>query len=454
MSIHLDIATPPLSHLTPAPDEAILFDDKFLDSPVATHEKCLTLLGSLKVFNEEKLNKLFHRVVKKGDAYIEVVRFLIQNCNVAVDVKDETGKTALMSLCTSKNPQKALISLLVEKGADIYAKDAMDRTLLQRLCRDNQIELVTLLLNQPQEYAKKVIEELAVKFLVGHTNSIEQTVGMNFEVARGGAGAALFSKILESLPNEISKLIADQHKQKLIQAFTNTKDFPTIKKEEIVEKIRRGDLVFLPVGYDTHAIYLVFCNGYMEICNRGEGLADHAKMLEAYQIDSKAFTLDTLKKIIEIEKGKCTAATQYYYRTLPQELSRGQKKPMKNATCLQLEKLSPKEEQKIGNCSYASAKLALRAGTALLCLRKKRRRFILSDGNAAAARQFSKVVSTHVRLTHLEKYYTFHEKNKVPNLFDGEFSNKALAIVNKHLAKHAVISIENYPHVSKKMKLK
>jgi hypothetical protein len=426
-------------------DQEMLGDPQFLDS--ASPEKCLEVLKYLEgkgIDLSEELGPLLDKMMIKGDPYVEVVRFFIEKYIDDVDIiKNEEGETALVATCLSDNPQKALIALFLEKGADIYAKDSKGYPLLQQACAKKDKKVVALLLKKSEEYAIKFIEDFNNKFFAGHINGMAEKKEVKFNGGPNAEGANLFSIALEELPQSISEIIENKNKKKLHEAFTNAKNLTA--NDETVAAVKRGDLVVMPLGFDKHSIYLVFCNGYLSICNRGAGRPDDAKMLEACKIDKSKFSLDILQMLLTVEQSTESIASDYLYKGLKRALA-----ATKDKVCDQLEGklLAPKKEQKIGNCTYTSGKLGLRAATAMLHIEKEGE--VLTLSNLINSKRFSKAVSTHVRFLSFDEYYEFHEQNPDLNLFDPAFSKEILSLADKHSRKNSAIKLRDYPHLFKR----
>ena len=101
-------------------------------------------------------------------------------------------------------------------------------------------------------------------------------------------------------------------------------------------------------GWSGHAIDVLFHNGYLMICNRGDA---STKPIEAYRIDVSLLTTSILREFSWDDVSD-------YLVKLPQTLTK--LKATKDATCEALEALNPMRENQIaGNCGFESIETAL-----------------------------------------------------------------------------------------------
>lgn len=128
---------------------------------------------------------------------------------------------------------------------------------------------------------------------------------------------------------------------------------------EIAKRIRSGKLTIMNCGWEGHVIDLVFRDGYLVICNRGQG-AGIKGTFHALKIDLSQVTPEVLLQIDWQEHQPFDKAKAFFYGTLPQELS-----STEDAYCRAIKSIEPKFS-KVGTCGYAAGKAALRASLALL----------------------------------------------------------------------------------------
>ncbi|HSX04787.1 MAG TPA: ankyrin repeat domain-containing protein [Rhabdochlamydiaceae bacterium] len=396
-----------------------------------------TLKAVIVVFDKLKLKKnLFFFCIRNGIG--ELAKQLLQS-GVPVDTKDENGRTALVAACNTDSPSKEVIRLLVDKGADIYAKtEDLEKPLLEIMARKNKIDMVALLLKCSEEEAQKFADHFNSRFWSGHVNSMK---GITFKGSIRFDTAYLMKKILETLPEPVSKQIHSYYKNKLIRAFLEgSKEIKNMHKTSL--SIHKGDLVIVPAGYDSHCIFFVFYQGYLAICNRNSRYTEN-NAFEVYKIDSTKMNLSIITRLLNYKTKKGRVAANYFYKILPKLLSPVQH-PIKDEICKLIEQLLTPCKQKIGNCSYVGAKLALRAALALLHLRKEKGKWILKEEDVERSRYFSKSVSTHIRFLKLEEYYNEYGNS---DLFDEDFVEDALEIALKHKEKTPEVSLDDYPNI-------
>ncbi|HSX04062.1 MAG TPA: hypothetical protein VLG76_04975 [Rhabdochlamydiaceae bacterium] len=405
--------------------------DVVLSSKKAKPEKCLSLLKEA-VEKGVGFNKkhFFDQMRNKENSFLPVVDFFLKKCVDDINcLKNEEYETLLDDLCDDKPINDWLIRYLIEQRICVCPAEA-----LTRACEKKEVEMVSILLNKSLKYAEKFVEDYHLKHAICTYNGISNSKVEEGNGARDGAKQIFF--ILKDLPKNIRKMIPEECFGVIEQAF---KEACLNLEDEIVKGINKGNLVIIPAGSEDHEIYLVFALGYMFICNRGN--PDSVKMVAGYKINKDNFSLEDLKKIFEIsDTGTLEEAENYLYKVLPEELSA--------ATCefcAMVERiLSPKKAQKIGNCSFTSAKLALRLATGLGLSSCKE-----DVKKLELAKEFSKAVSAHLRLRALDKYLEFHEVNKDLGLYDHDFAKEAISLAIKHLRSNPVIDLKDYPHCKK-----
>lgn len=314
---------------------------------------------------------------------------------------------------------KALINAIKEKKIDkvsllakhvnIYEFKGEKRSPYQLALDHNDPAIIAALLNISKEKAKSIISEYRKNFFVGHVNSVDHLESYNYETSHAASMMAKLTKALETLPKELSTHISVKDKETLIQAYK--------EPEFDLEEIQKGKLSIRPIGFKEHTMYLVFCNGYMAICNRGAGAPQtrsffsglHTESIKAFKIDLNLLTDDILDHLTALSHKDSKQAIKYYYETLPKLLSPGNK-PVRDQVCKQLESISPKA-QKIGNCSFTQAKLGARVASAMLKIEKDDKGVAhLSAKDVKESKAFSKDLSSHIRLAALDSYLKKHDK--------------------------------------------
>lgn len=269
----------------------------------------------------------------------------------------------------------------------------------------------------------KDTKKLRKKFFAGHVNSLPNSKNYSYESSKSGAMGKQMVKALESLPEEMSAHISCNDKEALTKAFQS---IFSANAGDIAE----GKLVMLPLGFKGHTIYLVFCNGYLAICNSGTGAEEpffrKAQTVKAFKINLELLTPAICMEMLEAGIKSPRKALAFYQETLPTLLS-SENKPIKDEVCKQLESLSAKK-QKIGNCSFAQAKLGARVGLAMLQIKKDENGIShIAKEDVKKAKAFSKDLSSHIRLKSLDGYLSKYE--------DGEYDASFVDTIYRKIKK-------------------
>lgn len=220
------------------------------------------------------------------------------------------------------------------------------------------------------------------------TTSFERLVGNANGIA--DQGGRIYEGLWSRYP--LPRIVADSLQRMPGQFAFVKEDLCKALTDASSQKIQEGCLTFIHTGWKNHAIYLVFCDGYLVLCNRGQ-TPRGVPTIYAFKIDPSKFTEEIYKCFLHHEKADPLEAIPFFYSTLP-DLLHGKKDPF----CLELETLSNRR-QKIRNCPF-TIKAALRIGAAFLL----RRRGVAVRDCLAQARDFSKQWSTFFRVDTLNRY--------------------------------------------------
>lgn len=445
-----------------------------LESIEKIHSMLFLLIGVKADVNipDSNGNTPLHLLCAKGITFISLIKLLLHH-GANADAQDKKGQTPLMKVIQkrgslhlaellidhSKNinafnkegknvlyqvlesregeltfENRILINALIEAGANIHRINGF--CALKMAINQKSVETIELLLDTSEENAKNYLNQAPRKIQLTHVNSLKG----DFEEANPGKMLAFIREVIKTLPPELSNSMTNYEKQQLEEAF----DLPDSR---ILPSLQDGKLSILPLGYPGHSVYLVFCRGYMVICNRGSGLPQDKKTMDAHRIHPALFTEEILKHLHHIKaEGSREEFIHYYYYELPRLLSPNKDKhPVKDEVCRQLEKLSP-GLQKSAVCTYTSGKLAVRAASAMLKIRPGLPQSELSNTDLEAARRFSKKVSLHARLTVLNDCY----KEGI----DGGELEQAHQKTMKHIRRTRFISLDRYPNIAARIKRK
>ncbi len=263
-----------------------------------------------------------------------------------IDSLNNRGETALARAvaCGQMAAAKHLILRGAKTDIPIIEPDGKVRPLKSYalIC-----ELPINSLIPPNPTADKYLSQL----ILAHVNSIGGTTeidGINY--ALDGFNYTLMLKIFSHA--------LDKHDPVISKIRSSLEAALTDSPAEIVAKIQRGELVFVPASNESHVLYIVFYNGYCVICNRGNEKPDTASTLECFQIDPTMMKEALLQELLSEGFEFIYDEMGYYLDTdclLDTNLSL-----KKDLFCLQVEAVAP-QLQKTGNCTFASLKGAFQA---------------------------------------------------------------------------------------------
>lgn len=312
---------------------------------------------------------------------LEAAQLLIDH---GADIESIDGNDASPLMIACKYSQAALVKLLMDSGAKLQSKNCDGNSALHIACLNNDKELVRMLLEKGADYqllnkegftpkglavfkgyedAAKLIpedvytKEFTFRKLIAHFNGIKGKSFFNDVKIRlsGAYPSYIHFKVKQYFEDYVSQVkgdLTDEEVQTVLKAFEGSLHKRSSK--EIVESIRNGLLTIVSTGWKYHTLDLVFFKEYFAICNGGEGIPENGKTITVLSINPHSFNENAIEEIIQ---GSCTGSKTripYFYETIPQECTLG-----KTETCTFFEKFSNKEI-KIGTCSMAAAKIALR----------------------------------------------------------------------------------------------
>lgn len=323
----------------------------------------------------------------------------------------------------------------------------------------------------PQE---DFIHDHASRKILGHLNSIKNTDQFKYEGALQGSMFTQWKMAISSLPKEVVEdTIGRAQYEALTTGFTPpssalksigspdlfSKDYRYNHDElsSLSQKIQRGELVILPSGHTQHAVALVFCKGYLLICNRGDHLLENMKSrgipliqpktIQAFKIDTSRVTSDILEAVQDTAFDDRKVAFHFLYNELPTSMTL-----RRDLICEKIETLST-GWQKTGNCTSACCKEALMRSMALLSMQQSTEgTFSLTEEDLIRAKQIKKIISAHARAINLESYYQRHLSQGSGSLtnshtFDWHLAEQCQKKTIKHLKK-AGLELTAYPHIN------
>lgn len=310
------------------------------------------------------------------------------------------GMTPLTN--TIKRKQIGEVRFLLENGADVNKIDSQHSPLcLARLLRSQPIE--DLLLGCPGIHHQEADQLFLVNTTAVVTGlygkvSFEDQEGQEHTIELEGgikefATAHLFQTISSffSSGSVSDAELSRQAKERITTALDFTQqiqtNFDSVPVQDLVAKIREGKAVAFCSGWTAHSISIVFSDNKMFVCNRGNGLKEHAVM--AYQLNPDLLTEECIIKL----KNCQYANAEEFEKFLHEQPAIG---ASIREECLDM------KWQKVGNCTWANTKAIL---FVLLYLELKKERPMASLGELQMeARRMYKAWSAHVRFDATKRY--------------------------------------------------
>lgn len=297
------------------------------------------------------------------------------------------------------------------------------------------------------EWSVAFFKDFDARKRLAHLNSISSTEDFPYEGAHPDEMFNFWQTLIGNLPPDLVGKIGEPQYRELCEGFVPYNDDCNV----VAERIRNGKLVVLQSGIsrhstlgEGHAIYFVFCKGYMLICNRGYNLPEFSSSptITAYKLgpkDTKDPNGQCPPSVVDAIASCKTYGDEtnmyYLYRDLLQDFN-----AIKDEVCLQIETLTT-GKQKVGNCTSVNCKEALLGALALLSLDKDSSS--LSAETLARAKATKREISAHARASELQAYYQQHIGNE-EDVLDRHLARLALNKTIKQLNK-AGIDPERYP---------
>ncbi len=381
-------------------------------------EECMNVLlnaGADPLQTNSEKKTYLHLIVKKG--YPKLLKsFLRQISKLPPDLytkvlnaQDSKGSTPLAVCCSVS--KKRCLELLLEAQADTLIPDfSGDFIYTLAMSKDKTQTARTLAQKEPKLKGAYALLRLANAFGLEPEPKIAGK-----KLGFPGSSSPLeqrhvFATLKEPLIR--SKILAccdNEQYRELLEAFNPS---TTSSHEDVVKRIRQGKLVIVTAGWEEHAIMLVFHDGYLVICNRGEGCSDEHdqdRTFFAHRISLDQVTEELFKKSEDLDNAKVKDAMKFYYGELLRKLEARQ-----DNFCKKIQAISPKPIY-AGICAFAAPKSALRASLALL------------TKDPEVARDASKAWATKQREQALDVF------QKTPTPFDETYFNKLAAAQTQRL---------------------
>jgi ankyrin repeat protein len=373
-------------------------------------------LGANPFHADTLANNFIHHAVLEGQ--VDLLTAFIQRlssscidkyrCKNLINARNDKGMTPVFLCSTTNGP--GCLNVLLENGATLFVIDRRGgNPYLNALEHGEDLSARSILEKEPR------FAGMAAATVMGHVfgfdvprTRLPGILGKSISL-QGSSGIFMHKLILTDLEQPFTREtffanVTDSKYAQLLVAFTRScmKNPPA---EELAEIIRKGELAIVLTGWKGHGITLVFRNGYMIICNRGDGCLDgrgSSRTFVARKIALDQVTPDLMETIFDTDSRSKEEGIQFFYETLSGKLQ-GKRDPF----CRSIEGIKPKYS-KAEVCAYSSAKAALRASLALLAGK-------LADLEESA-KQPSKQWSTHHR-----KWARAYFKS-APSPFTNEFN--------------------------------
>lgn len=314
----------------------------------------------------------------------------------ALDIQDNSGDTPLYEAIYFELYDMA--TLLLDHGASpqIVRADGLTAAYLGHCRRLPPLLLARLPLSADDNRLVSTSILAQVFSCSGTMAQGEKTIKLE------GAYATWFHRLFAEALADLEQV---GHVEELTKAFSDSLDHDPA---QIAAKVQRKELTIVEAGWNRHAVSLCFFDGYMAICNRGEG-SDVYSSIEVFQIDSSLVTQEIIQEITGYGRAQSDVAQSYFYEVLPKKLNGGE--IGEDLFSLEFEEIA-NQAQKAGNCSVASVVAALRFALGVLTLNAD------TTGDFAAVFAAAKAESKGVSAYLTQYAWKRHSSNTLPGFYN------------------------------------
>ncbi len=310
-----------------------------------------TLKADFNTADSAGMTPLIHAIRRKN---LSLVKLLIE-LGGSLDSIDYVGRTPLIHAIENiKNNDLTIIQFLIGLGVDLKfnARDFTGLTALQHAIYRNHQDVIKLLgLNQAQ--CDQAMHEKFAAHIWG-LRGVSEYIGMNgekhqfmLEGMQPWQCMKTISAYVDTFFDAVKDTqLPDQAKKEIQNAFKNAYPFGSESMTSMLSKItddKAPQPYIILGGTFHHAISMVLYNGYLTVCNRGVRTAKHTSTI--YSLPTDAITTQLLGKL------QTTYANIHIFDDMLKSLKLSR---VKNECYSQ-------QDQKVGNCTTASAKAALLA---------------------------------------------------------------------------------------------
>lgn len=359
---------------------------------------------------------------------------LLFEAKVDPDIRDQKGSTALHRLLGSQHYDCA--QLLMEKGASIEIIDDFGVRPAFAVRASSFLARVSFDAFPLSEYDKQYLSTKIIGQVFGAKGELVHQD--RFLPIEGAPPLSIYQFIAEALETFQPSAHTEQF-QSMAAAFTRAVN----QEEGVAERVKAiqdGELTFFTSGWENHEITLVFVDGYMAICNRGQGSVGYSN-IEVFKIDPRQMTEELLLEIFNHKFAPMKEGADFVYHKLPEKLG-----GTKDDLCRSFISIANKV-QKAGYCSFASPVAALRFALGMLHLKEGTRAEALER-----ARLQSKEVSKHLaqyawQMHGANTLLGFYEVASVPDRVNTKMAKilgSEWAYIVGEAADGTIIDINNY----------
>lgn len=393
-------------------------------------------------------NTLLHEAVSSG--FTDIVNFLLKERNANPNLINNKGEAALHWAAIGGKNSEEILSTLLSRGANINIQTQKEGwTPLHIAAGKGHLNLVEMLVSRGADirllsfsgsnalnlamhyshsntarflYSKGLRNNSANDHPVGQMRRLAGAWGIPGSVTIGGhqferdSGSEIRHPLL-SMGDALEQYTTTQNSPnqipipaEIISAFRTAPDNILTPPAEIAKRIQQGELVVLRSGWKGHEVDVVFYQGYMVICNRGEGAKGDGDVcfLKAFKVNLKSVTPDLIQKI-QTTPSLAKKDSREFLKQLPIALS-----AKEDDVTMFMDNISMKQ-QKDGFCPYNSAEASLLAITSLqTMLHVTKDQPTLYYRATQGAHQQYKHCTTFFRLQFLNDYLTRIENGTLP----------------------------------------
>lgn len=333
----------------------------------------------------------------------EMVSFLIVlGADVNKHYKDNDEIEASPLALATLIPDYKMIRLLIEFNADVNQCDKNGRSPLMLAKQENRPDIAKLLIDHgaDEEYAKEAILRIFLAHVWGleGTSKLIDARGVSHDLRLEGSRSHHIMAMLSSYVSDffkwdevadlqVSSLISERGKLEIQESIANAVPLSSKSNTEHMNNIKSGKPLVILAGLVNHGISMVIHKDRLVVFNRGHGKKNNAA--ETYFLPKEKVT----EKMIS---GLTTVYNDI--KDFDRMISGLQLSPLTEEDFTQ-------QDQKVGNCAWASAKGAFEV-LCMLCTKD----FTDKKINIEIGRKIYKYFSYFVRKEFLN-FYLKESKN-------------------------------------------